>query len=417
VHASDRAQVGESAELDALTVLDPDVFVAGAPYDALARLRAHAPVQRVEVPGLPPIWLLTRHADVIAASRDDAHFSSATGNTFVPVSAGDQSAMLPSLDPPRHTAVRRLINQAFTRRNIARLEDRLRATATSIVDRVLDLGELDAVTEISAEMSLRVIAELLGVPLEDRRAIFEWSNAIGSLGIEDPDYAPTPEALGQAGMEMFAYCSALVAQRRAGAPRDDVLGALIAAEIDGERLSDHQLGELFLLLAVAGNETTRNTLSHAMLAFSQHPDQRSIVATRPRAVADAVEELLRWSTPVLHFRRTVAADLDLHGQRLHTGEWVVMHYLSANRDESVFDRAAEFDVTRSPGPHVAFGGLGTHFCLGAQLARLEIGVMIEELYRRVPHLTVAGEPVRLRSAFFHGIKRLPVSTRGAHDRH
>jgi len=320
---------------------------------------------------------------------------------------------LPSLDPPRHTRVRQLINQAFTKRNVAQLEDRIRAIARGIVDRVVELGEFDAVPEISAELSLQVIAEVLGVPVEDRLSIFDWSNAIGSLGIEDPDYAPTPEALGEAGMAMFAYCNELLEARRGSAPREDILGALLAAEIDGERLSDAQLGEFFLLLAVAGNETTRNTLSHGILALSEHPEQRARVAAEPGVLLDAVEELLRWSTPVLHFRRTVTRDVELHGHSLSKGDWIAMHYLSANRDEAVFDRPHDFDISRKPGPHVAFGGLGTHFCLGAQLARLEIRVMLEELYSRVPHLEVTGEPVRLRSAFFHGIKRLPCTTEGS----
>jgi len=401
------------ADLDARAVFDPDVFTTGAPYDALARLRRDTPVHRVELDGLPAVWLLTRHADVTAASRDDHGFSSSTGNTFVEVAAGDHSAMLPSLDPPRHTRVRQLINQAFTKRNVAQLEDRIRAIARGIVDRVVELGEFDAVPEISAELSLQVIAEVLGVPVEDRLSIFDWSNAIGSLGIEDPDYAPTPEALGEAGMAMFAYCNELLEARRGSAPREDILGALLAAEIDGERLSDAQLGEFFLLLAVAGNETTRNTLSHGILALSEHPEQRARVAAEPGVLLDAVEELLRWSTPVLHFRRTVTRDVELHGHGLSKGDWIAMHYLSANRDEAVFDRPHDFDISRKPGPHVAFGGLGTHFCLGAQLARLEIRVMLEELYSRVPHLEVTGEPVRLRSAFFHGIKRLPCTTEGS----
>jgi cytochrome P450 len=401
----DTAQV----DLAAQQVFDPDVFTAGAPYDALALLRREAPVHRVALPDLPPAWLLTRHADVISVSRDDAVFSSSTGNTFVEVPVGERSAMLPSLDPPRHTAVRRLINQAFTKRNVARLEDRIRSIAHGIVERVVDLGEFDAVAEISAEISLQVIAEVLGAPVEDRLKIFEWSNAIGSLGIEDPDYAPTPDALGRAGMEMFAYFSALVAERRGSPPRDDILSALLAAEIDGERLDDNQLNEFFLLLAVAGNETTRNTLSHGILALSQHPEQRAEIACDEASVPAAVEEMLRWATPVLHFRRTVVRDTTVGGQRIPAGDWVVMHYLSANRDDAVFRDAHRFDIRRAPGPHVAFGGLGTHFCLGAQLARLELRVMLEELYRRLPDLTVSGEPARLRSAFFHGIKRLPCT--------
>lgn len=401
------------ADRDAATVLDPDTFVTGTPYDALARLRRDAPVHRVQLPGLPPMWLLTRHQDVVRVSRDDATFSSARGNTLIEVQAGPTSAMIPGLDPPRHTHIRKLINQAFTPRNVLRLEDRIREIARGIVDDVVAKGTFDAVQDVSAELSLQVIAEVIGVPAEDRHEIFRWSNAIGSLGIEDPDYAPSPEALGEAISEMFAYCTALVALRREEGPRDDILSALLAAEVDGRRLDAHQLNEFFLLLAIAGNETTRNTLSHGLLALSEHPAQRSLVATDPSAIPRAVDELLRWSTPVLHFRRTVLQDCELGGQQLKAGEWVAMHYLSANRDESVFADAAAFDVTREDAGHAAFGGGGTHFCLGAQLAKLELRVMLEELYSRVPRLTVTGPPTRLRSSFFHGIKSLPCSTEGA----
>jgi cytochrome P450 len=399
------------ADADAATVFDPDAWTSGAPYDALSRLRADAPVHRVELPNLPPAWLLTRHEDVIRASRDDATFSSTTGNTFVPMRASSTSAMLPALDPPRHTTIRRLVNQAFTARNVGRLEDRIREIARGIVDRVLDLGEFDAVPEISAEMSLQVIAEVMGVPQEDRLKIFDWSNAIGSLGIEDPDYAPTPSALAEAGMAMFGYCQELVAARRKAEPRDDIIGALLAARVDGEALTDSQLNEFFLLLAVAGNETTRNTLSHSIHALTQHPEQRLQLSTPGAVTAGVVDELLRWSTPVLHFRRTAAVDTEVAGQHIPAGDWVVMHYLSANRDEQVFHDAQSFDINREPGPHVAFGGLGTHFCLGAQLAKLEIAVMLDELYTRAPQLGATEEPTRLRSAFFHGIKSLPCSVR------
>jgi cytochrome P450 len=394
---------------DALTVFDPDAFLAGAPYDVLASLRREAPVCQVELPDLPPIWLVTRHADVTRVSKDDESFSSSTGNTFIEVPVGPTSAMLPSLDPPRHTQVRRLINQAFTARNVAKLTERIQAIATGIVDRVLELGEFDAVPEISAEISLQVIAEVMGVPTEDRFSLFEWSNAIGSLGIEDPDYAPTPEALGKAGMAMYGYCNTLIAERRKSPARDDILGALLAAEIDGERLTDAQLNEFFLLLAVAGNET----MSHTMKALSDQPDQRKLLSSEGAVTPGVIDECLRWSTPVLHFRRTATHDVELGGKQIRASDWVVMHYLSANRDETVFDAPERFDVSRPPGPQVAFGGLGTHFCLGAQLAKLELTIMLSELYQRVPSLTVTAEPIRLRSAFFHGIKSLPCSTGGS----
>ncbi len=401
------------ADRDAATVLNPDTFVTEAPYAALARLRTDAPAHPVQLAGLPRLWLVTRHADVVRISRDDRTFSSAQGNTLIQAATRPTSASLPSLDPPRHTHFRKLINQGFTPRNVKRLETRIREFARSIAADVVAKGTFDAVPDISAELSLQVIAEVIGVPQEDREKIFHWSNAIGSLGIEDPDYAPTPEKLGEAAMEMFAYCTELVARRRAAEPRDDILSALLAAEVDGERLTGSQLNEFFMLLAVAGNETTRNTLSHGILALSDHPEQRTLVAKDPTSIPSAIDEFLRWSTPVLHFRRTVVLDCEIAGQQIPAGDWVAMHYLSANRDETVFSEAERFDITRQDAGHVAFGGGGSHFCLGAQLAKLELRIMLEELYQRVPQLTVTEPPTRLRSSFFHGIKTLPCSTSGA----
>jgi cytochrome P450 len=398
------------ADRDAAAVLNPDTFVEGTPFDALKRLRVTNPVHPVQMSGLPKAWLLTRHADVRTVSRDTDTFSSTSGNTLVEVEAGPTSAMLPGIDPPRHVHYRKLINQGFTARNVLRLEPHMRQVARNIVSNITEKGEFDAVPDISAEMSLQVIADVLGVPAEDRMEVFRWSNAIGTLGIEDPDYAPTPEALGQAAAEMFSYCNELVRHRRKYGLTDDILSALLAAEVDGEKLNRDQLNEFFLLLAIAGNETTRNTLSHGILALSQHPEQQALLARDPDAVKVAVEELLRWATPVMHFRRTVTRDVEIRGQHIPVGDWVLMHYLSANRDEDVFDRPDEFDVTRTDAGHAAFGGGGVHFCLGAQLARLELRVMLEELYPNVPGLTVTGSPDRLRSSFFHGIKRLPCST-------
>ena len=362
---------------------------------------------------MPTAWLLTKHADVRRVSRDTETFSSKRGNTLVEVVMPETSAMLPGIDPPRHVVYRKLINQGFTVRNVQRLEPHMRKVARDIVADVTEKGDFDAVPDISAEMSLQVIADVLGVPASDRHDVFRWSNAIGSLGIEDPDYAPTPDALGAAVAEMFAYCAELVEHRRKHGLTDDILSALLAAEVDGERLNRDQLNEFFLLLAIAGNETTRNTLSHGILALSEHPEQRALLANDPTAVKPAVEELLRWSTPVMHFRRTVTADVEIGGVTIPEGDWVLMHYLSANRDEDVFERADQFDITREDAGHAAFGGGGTHFCLGAQLARLELNVLIEELYPNVPGLAVTGEPARLRSSFFHGIKRLPCSTGSA----
>jgi len=397
-------------DADAHSVLDPDTYLAGAPLDALRRLRRQAPVHRVELPDRPPAWLVTRHADVTAASRDHEHFSSEEGNTFVDLRVPEGSAMLPSLDPPRHTHYRTLINRGFTPRNVARLESRVREIASGIVDQVVAAGEVEIVSSISAEISLQVIAEVMGIPLEDRDKIFRWSNAIGSLGVEDPDYAPSPDALMAAAGEMYVYCAALLEQRRTEAPRDDILSALLSAEVDGQQLTDAQLNEFFMLLSVAGNETTRNTLSHGLLALSDNPEQQQHLVGDRSAIPSAVEEMVRWASPVLHFRRTVKQDIEFGGQRLRKGDWVVLHYLSANRDEDAFAAPDRFDVRRDPNPHVSFGGGGAHFCLGAQLARLELRVLLEELLDRAPRFHVTGPPDRLRSAFFHGIKRLPGST-------
>ncbi|MBW0016660.1 MAG: cytochrome P450 [Mycobacterium sp.] len=399
-----------AADRDAATVLDPDTFVVGAPFDALRRLRSDSPVHPVQLSGLPRAWLLTKHADVRRVSRDTETFSSTKGNTLVVTEAAPKSAMLPGIDPPQHVRYRKLINQGFTARNVLRLEAKMRKVARDIVAGITEKREFDAVPDISAEMSLQVIADVLGVPAEDRMAVFRWSNAIGTLGIEDPDYAPTPQALGQAAAEMFSYCGELVEHRRKHGLTDDILSALLAAEVDGEKLNRDQLNEFFLLLAIAGNETTRNTLSHGILALAQHPEQQALLAGNPDAVQPAVEELLRWATPVMHFRRTVTRDVEIRGQWIPAGDWVLLHYLSANRDEDVFDRPDEFDVTRVDAGHAAFGGGGVHFCLGAQLARLELRVMLEELYAGVPRLEVIGAPDRLRSSFFHGIKRLPCRT-------
>jgi cytochrome P450 len=401
---------GGAADRDAAAVMNPDTFVTGAPFDALARLRTNSPVHPVRLPDLPRAWLLTKHADVRMVSRDTETFSSSTGNTLVETKSNATSAMLPGIDPPRHVHYRKLINQGFTARNVLRLEDHIRQVARDIVADIKEKGDFDAVPDIAAELSLQVIAAVLGVPAQDRMQVFRWSNTIGTLGIEDPDYAPTPQALGQAAAEMFEFCGELVAHRRKHGMTDDILSALLVAEVDGEKLNRDQLNEFFLLLAIAGNETTRNTLSHGILALSRHPDQQALLARDRDAIQPAIEELLRWATPVMHFRRTVTRDIEIRGQQIPAGDWVLIHYLSANRDEDVFERADEFDVTRPDAGHVAFGGGGTHFCLGAQLARLELRVMLEELYANVPGLTVTAEPERLRSSFFHGIKALPCST-------
>lgn len=246
---------------------------------------------------------------------------------------------------------------------------------------------------------------MLGVPMEERHAVFDWSNEM--VGHEDPEYGTTGERPLQAAMEMFSFAGNLAAQRRLQ-PRDDLISVLLEAEVDSKKLTEMEFNVFFLLLAVAGNETTRNLISGGMLTLFEHPEQRARLLEGPALIPTAVEEMLRWIAPVMYFRRTATHDTEIRGQRIRDGEKVTMYYIAANRDEDVFPDADTFDVGRDPNNHVAFGGGGPHFCLGASLARLEIRIMFEELLRRLPDMELAGPPARLRSNFISGIKHIPV---------
>ena len=307
-----------------------------------------------------------------------------------------------------HTRYRLLVNKGFTPRRIAALEDRARAMTNDIIDRVCEKGECDFVEDMAAELPLQVIAELMGVPQEDRRLVFDWSNRMVGAADEEYQQDARPEAAMEASMELYAYANRLAAEKRAD-PHDDILSALIKAEVDGEMLTELELDMFFLLLAVAGNETTRNLISHGMLALMNHPDQRQKLLDDPGKIPGAVEEMLRWGSPVMHFRRTATKDVVIRDQPIAEGDKVVIWYISANRDEDHFDYPYTFDVERSPNEHVAFGGGGPHFCLGANLARMEIRVMFEEVLRRLPDMELAGPAQRLKSNFINGIKHIPVS--------
>jgi cholest-4-en-3-one 26-monooxygenase len=314
--------------------------------------------------------------------------------------------MMLFMDPPAHTRYRKLVNRGFTPRMIAALSAHVRELTVAIVEQAVAKGECDFVVDVAAELPLEVIAELLGVPREDRFKLFEWSNSM--IGSEDPEYRVSDEHVMEAQVEMYMYAQALAEKRRAE-PRQDIVTTLLNAEVDGDTLSELDFNLFFLLLSVAGNETTRNAIAHGMNAFLDNPDQWDLLVSDPAARIDgAVEEILRWATPVLFFRRNCTRDTELGGQTIRAGEKISLWYISANRDESVFDDPFRFDITRDPNPHIAFGGGGPHFCLGAQLARLEIRLLFEELARRVPRLEAQGEPDRLRSNFIGGIKHLPV---------
>jgi cholest-4-en-3-one 26-monooxygenase len=261
------------------------------------------------------------------------------------------------------------------------------------------------VIEVAAELPLQAIAEILGVPFEDRHKLFEWSNKM--IGSKDPEYSVSDELARGAAIEMFMYSQELAKQRQAQG-QDDIVTTLLNADVDGDRLSEMDFNLFFLLLAVAGNETTRNALSHGVLTMIEHPDQYRMLAQNPALVPSAIEEILRWASPVMYFRRNITRDTVLRGQQLKAGEKISIWYISANRDEDIFPDPFSFDIKRSPNEHVAFGGGGPHFCLGASLARMEMNIMFEELVKRVSSIAQIGEVKRLRSNFVNGIKHLPV---------
>lgn len=394
--------------LSDVELYDPDVFVRGVPHDTFGRLRVEAPVHFHPEPAGPGFWAVTKYHDVVTIGRDPQRFSSHRGGTNIPdYPKDDLSAiqlMMLNMDPPQHNKFRRLASTGFTPRMVTRLEPRIRAAAKEIVDSVAAKGEVDFVSSIAAELPLRVIAELLGVPHEERHLLFDWSNRL--IGFDDPEFQTSMEDARLAAMEIWAYSSQLADNRR-GLRGEDLASVLINAAVDGEQLSEAEFSSFFLLLSVAGNETTRNLVSGGMLALIEHPEQRARLLADPSLMSSAVEEMLRWVTPVMHFRRTATRDTDISGRPIREGDKVVMYYTSANRDEDVFHDSGRFDVGRTPNEHIAFGG-GQHFCLGANLARLEIRIMFEELLRRLPDIELAGPVRRLRSNFINGFKTIPV---------
>ena len=388
---------------------DSSEYVAGVPHEYLASLRRRGVVW-IDEPNGPGFWAVTRHADCIAVNRDHERFSSALKAVFIwelpEEELAQQQLMMLNMDPPLHTRYRRLVNKGFTPRMVSQLEQRIHETADGIIDSVIESGKADFVTEICAELPLIVIAELMGVPREDRHRVFDWSNRM--VGNEDPEYGITADQASQAAMELYAYAAELFAGKRAN-PHDDLMSALTQVEIEGERLSELELELFFLMLAVAGNETTRNLMAGGMQAFFDHPDQWKRLLDDRSLLDPAVEEMLRYVSPVMNFRRQAVTDFELGGQQIKAGDKVVFFHAAANRDETVFEDPDRFDIGRDPNPHIAFGGGGPHFCLGANLARLEIKVMFEHLLDRMPDISPAGPPERLQSNFINGIKHLPVS--------
>ncbi len=398
---------------EGIDLLDLDRFQRGEHHEMFTRLRAEEPVSWHEFPQGQGFWNVVRHEDVVRVNRDATTFSSEVGGVSIPTpnelpgeaDFGDpRGLMMLYMDAPKHTRYRLLVNKGFTPRMIGLLEQYLTHRASLIVDRVIERGECDFVEDVASELPLQAIAEIMGVPQEDRKLLFEWSNRM--IGIDDPEYA---NADGTAAfVELYTYVNQLAAQRRSD-PRDDIVTKLINAEVEGDRLSEAEFDMFMLLLTVAGNETTRNSTSWGMLALMQHPDQYRALVADPSRLDGAVEEVLRWASPVYHFRRTATAPVEIGGQPIAQGDKVVMWYISANRDDAVFRDPFTFDITRSPNEHVAFGGGGPHFCLGANLARAELKIVFRELLERIPDMRLAGDPQILRSNFIGGVKHLPVT--------
>jgi cholest-4-en-3-one 26-monooxygenase len=404
-------------ELSDINLLDRDRFTDGVPHDWFTYLRKNAPIYRHPEPDGPGFWVFTKHDDVVAIGRDAKHFSSDQGRGGV-VGLEDPTAeqmeaqraqeggnLMLTMDPPPHTRYRKLVNRGFTPRMIGMLEDHIREVSATIVEEGLAKGEVDFVVDMASELPLIVIAELMGVPHEDRHKIFEWSNRM--IGSEDPEYTVDQEEVQAAFVEMFLYAQQLAEKRRAE-PRDDIISKLLSADVDGDQLTEMDFNLFFLLLAVAGNETTRNAISHGMNAFLENPDQYDRLVANPELVDTAVEEIIRWASPVMYFRRNVTEDTEYKGHQLKAGEKVSIWYASANRDEDVITDPFQFDVGRNPNPHVAFGGGGPHHCLGSNLARMEVKHFYAELIKRVAKVEAVGKPALLRSNFIGGIKHLPV---------
>ena len=400
---------------------DPRTYLSGLPLETFAELRRDQPVYWQEEraildwPAGRGYWAILRYADVEHVNRHPQIFSSQLGATQIRDPKREdlefQRKMMLNLDPPAHSRLRRIVSKVFTPRNVAGLETAIRARARAVIERVAPLGRCDFPQDLSADLPVWTLAEVMGVPVEDRTLLFHWANRV--IGFQDPEYAqydesgkPIDPRSRRALADMFVYARRLGEEKRRH-PGSDILSLLITADADGERVSTEEFENFFFLLAVAGNETLRNAIPGGMLALLQHPGQlRRLLADRS-LLPSAIEEMLRFASPVMCFRRTAAVDTEVRGVRIRKGDKVVVYYASANHDESVFREPQTFDVARSPNDHLGFG-VGPHFCLGAYLGRLEMRVFFEELFARLADVELDGPIERLQSNFQSGIKHMPV---------
>ncbi|WP_028936256.1 cytochrome P450 [Pseudonocardia spinosispora] len=396
---------------------DPDVYAQRVPLAEFAELRRTAPVwwnaQRRGSAGYDDegFWVVSRHADVKAVSLNHEVYSTWENTAIIRHSEGItrdqidiQRIIMINTDPPQHSGLRRIVSRGFTPRALSSLKDALAERAERIVHAALEDGTGDFVADVACELPLQAIAELIGVPQEDRKKIFDWSNQM--IAADDPEIEIDQMT---ASAELLGYAMALSEERK-GCPKDDIVTKLVQADLDGRGLNSDEFGFFVLLLAVAGNETTRNAITHGMMAMLDNPEQWELYkAERPATAAD---EIVRWATPVVSFQRTAKVDTELNGQAIKAGDRVGIFYSSANYDESVFEAPERFDITRDPNPHLGFGGGGAHFCLGANLARMEIDLMFNAIAEHMPDITRAGAERRLRIGWINGIKEFPVNYGG-----
>jgi cytochrome P450 len=411
--------------VDSINISDPEFWKGSRQHreSVFATLRREAPVKffpeipLANFPVGPGYWALTKHDDIWHVSRNPELFCSGKGSNIadLTVELNEFFGSMISMDDPKHVRLRTIVSKGFTPKEITRIEEYVKNKAKSIVDKVLAKygpnEEFDFVDNIAAPFPLQIICEMMGIPESDERQILDWTNVI--LGAGDPDFGGTIENLINVALEMFAYAQALGEARLAN-PTDDLTSVMMHSIVDGDRMSSQEFGSFFILLVVAGNETTRNAISHGMLQLTEHPDQKAAwYGDFESKTKGAVEEIVRWASPVIHFRRTATRDTEIRGVKIKEGEKVVMWYNSGNRDEEIYEDPYQFNIARSLAPaQVGFGAGGPHFCLGANLARREIAVMFDEIRRRMPNLVITGEPAYLQSNFINGIKRMPCRING-----
>jgi cytochrome P450 len=401
--------------------LDNDAFAERVPHETFTLLRDEAPVQWYDWEHGNGFWCITRYDDVVSVMKDWRTFSSETGATALEDLDPDQIEARKSMldtDPPKHSSLRAIVNKGFTPRAVAAYEDLLRTLTRQILDEALPMGEFDFVEEVAKQLPIQVLCRILGVPLEDDEQLIEWGDKM--IGNTDPDlgglHPASPESAkyrlypfrSPFAMEVFNYGHRIAAERRVE-PRDDLVSKLVMWEDeDGNRLTEREFDTMFLLLVVAGNETTRQSIAHGMQVLMENPEVMGRLRDEPGLMPAATEEIMRWASPVIHFRRTATTDVELHGVRMREGDKVVVWLISANYDERQFPDPLTFDVTRKPNNHVTFGRGGPHFCLGAHLAKLETRVMFEELLPRVKTVEPAGPARRMHSNFTNAYKSMPV---------